>query len=180
MRGPVCETSRCIPDRLPRSGLGDGVPWGLTGWFRSQNSDQCRLGFSQVRWQQKTVIVMQRVLVPAYGPRPLFFPCAQVWPRFLTGDAPLGQACGRCGCPMQEPGPDLRALHCAKNSRVDHAPSSRCSDALLGRLFVVAVVLILEQITGGPGHARADGKRTDLVLPNSSLSRRDPRGRRTS
>lgn len=59
-------------------------------------------------------------------------------------------------------------------------PSSRCSDAFLGRLFVVAVVLILEQITGGPGHAHADGKRTDLVLPNSSLSRRDCCGRRTS
>lgn len=90
MRGPVCETSLCIPDRLPRSGLGDGVPWGLTGWFRSQNSDECWLGFSQVRLQQKTVIVMQRVLVPAYGPRPLFFPCAQVWPPSLTGDGSTG------------------------------------------------------------------------------------------
>lgn len=81
---------------------------------------------------------------------------------------------------MQEAGPDLRALHCAKNSRVDHdPPNCRCSVAFFGRLFVVAVVLILGQITGGPGRAHADGKRTDLVLPNSSLSRWDSGGRQT-
>jgi len=60
------------------------------------------------------------------------------------------------GWPMQEAGPDLRALHCAKNSRVDQClPNARCSDAPLGRLFVVAVVAVVvipERITGGPGH----------------------------
>lgn len=61
-----------------------------------------------------------------------------------------------------------------------HPPAPDADDAFLGRLFVVAVVLILEQITGGPGRAHVDGKRTDLVLPNSSLPRRDSRGRRTS